>query len=577
MLITRKLSSIIRKTKKNGDFACNIALKLCKVVKNSPQETAEKILNEIILPTEIQKSEFAHPGFINFYLGIDYLTSRIQALINQQNIDLSSEANKTQKIIVEYSQPNIAKPLGVHHLLSTIIGQSLYNIHKSLGYDTISINHIGDWGTQFGKLIYAYRTWGDKDEIEKDPINELLKLYIKFHSESDKDPDLDDKGREEFKKLEDGDQENLKLLKWITEVSLKDVQKTYDLLGGIHFDHVQGESFYEKLMQPIIDNGIKKKIFTEGEKGALVVNYPDEKLPTCLVRKSDGATLYFTRDLATIRYRTDEWNPKKILYVIDTAQSLYMRQVFKAADMLWGKDNLPERTHVEFGRMSFPEGKMSTRKGTVILLFDFLKEAIEKAKDIVKEKNPEITNAEIEKIAKVIGVGSVKYAILSQNRNTNVVFTWQKMLSLEGNSAPYLQYAYARAAGILRKASDLQKDTNPTDNTPEDASNNASVSKDTHSSTQKTITLTQPEEIDLAKQILQFQAAVERAAEEYKPNLITNYLYKLTQTFHNFYSKLPVLKSSDQERATRLALVEVTGKTLKSGLNLLGIDVLDRM
>ncbi|MBU2524043.1 arginine--tRNA ligase, partial [Patescibacteria group bacterium] len=416
--------------KKNGDFACNIALKLCKVVKNSPQETAEKILNEIILPTEIQKSEFAHPGFINFYLGIDYLTSRIQALINQQNIDLSSEANKTQKIIVEYSQPNIAKPLGVHHLLSTIIGQSLYNIHKSLGYDTISINHIGDWGTQFGKLIYAYRTWGDKDEIEKDPINELLKLYIKFHSESDKDPDLDDKGREEFKKLEDGDQENLKLLKWITEVSLKDVQKTYDLLGGIHFDHVQGESFYEKLMQPIIDNGIKKKIFTEGEKGALVVNYADEKLPTCLVRKSDGATLYFTRDLATIRYRTDEWNPKKILYVIDTAQSLYMRQVFKAADMLWGKENLPERTHVEFGRMSFPEGKMSTRKGTVILLFDFLKEAIEKAKDIVKEKNPEITNAEIEKIAKVIGVGSVKYAILSQNRNTNVVFTWQKMLSL---------------------------------------------------------------------------------------------------------------------------------------------------
>lgn len=534
------------KEEKFGDIATNIALKLCKLIKKSPQEVAENIIKKIQLPEPIQKADFAHPGFINFTIKTDYLTSQIDALVSQQTVSLNLH---DETVIVEFSQPNVAKPLGVHHLLSTIIGQSIYNIYKKLGYNAVGINYIGDWGTQFGKLMYAYKNWGDKETIEKDPIPELLKLYVKFHDEAEKNPELEDGGRAEFKKLEDGDPENQQLLKWITDESLKDVQKTYDLLGNIHFDLIQGEAFYKDFMQPIVDEGIKKGIFTKGENDALIVEFEDEKLPTCLVQKSDGASLYFTRDMAVIRYRTDHWKPKKLIYVIDIAQSLYMKQVYETARMLWGADTLPELMHVEFGRMRFPEGKMSTRKGTVILLNDLLLEAISRAKNIVQEKNPDLSDEEIEKIAHIVGTGAVKYSVLSQNRQTNVVFTWDKMLSLDGNSAPYLQYAYARARSILRKTETTYQG--------------------------KEITLNNDEEIALTRKLMRFEEIVERAAEEYRPNTIAQYLFEVTQSFHHFYTKHQVIGS--EEEVSRLNLVDATTVVLKEGLSLLGIDVVERM
>lgn len=532
-----------------GDFSSNLALKACKVVKLSPEQCAKKIIENLVLPEGLSKVEFAAPGFINFHLNADYLINRIEALVNQQNL-LNTESNHKKTVIVEYSQPNIAKPLGVHHLLSTIIGQCIYNTYKNLGYNTVGINYIGDWGTQFGKLIYAYKSWGNDEEISKDPINELLKLYVKFHEEAEKDDSLNDKGRAEFKKLEDGDVENRRLLDWIKIESLKDVQKTYDLLGGISFDLIQGEAYYEKLMEPIIQEGIQKGIFVEGEKGALVVNFADNKIPTCLVRKADGATLYFTRDLAVIKHRTENWQPEKIIYVVDIAQELHLRQVFETVKMLWGQSYLPELKHVEFGRMSFPEGKMSTRKGTVILLQDFLLEAIERAKQIVKEKNPELDSEAIENIAKIVGTGAVKYAVLSQNRTTNIVFTWDKMLSLEGNSAPYIQYAFSRANSILAKIEENIKGE---------------------------YKLIEEQEIKIARLLAKFPRVIKQSAEEYKPNIIANYLYELTQSFHAFYVNCPVIKSSGNTKYTRMQILKSVCEVLKTGLSLLGIQVSERM
>lgn len=542
----------------HGDFASSLPLKCCKLVNTTPLDFATRLLADLPPCSVLEKAEFAAPGFINFTLHRDYLISRLKRLVNQQAA-LFDPVRAQETVIVEYSQPNIAKPLGVHHLLSTIIGQSIANTYRSLGAKVVAINYIGDWGTQFGKLIYAYKTWGERELIDRDPIPELLKLYVKFHAEAETNPAIENYGRAEFKKLEDGDPENRALLHWIKEESLKDVQKTYDLLGGVRFDLIQGEAYYEKLLAPVIAEGLKNGVFTEGEGGALVVNFPNGELPTCLVRKSDGASLYFTRDLAVIQHRIAEWAPDRMVYVVDTAQSLYLRQVFATGRLLWG-ENLPLLQHVEFGRMSFPEGRMSTRKGTVILLHDFLLEAVAKARAVVQGKNPDLAAEEVEKIARAVGVGAVKYSVLSQNRATNIVFSWEKMLSLEGNSAPYLQYAYARAQSLLQKASA------------------DSVTEDTAAPAQaKPILLEAETEIAIARHLARFQRVVEQSARDYKPNLIANYLYELTQSFHSFYARCPVLSSTGDTLRTRICLVRAVARVLKTGLELLGIEVHERM
>jgi len=573
----------------HGDYATSIALKIASKVKANPREVAEELVKAIKKPDFIEKMEIAGPGFINFYLSDEALEENIKEILKKGDEYGESKVGKKKTVIVEYSQPNIAKPLGVHHLLSTIIGQSLYEIYKNRGFTTISINHIGDWGTQFGKLIYAYKKWGDKEAVEKDPIPELLKLYVKYHDEAERDEALDQKGRDEFKKLEDGDEENRKLWKWVVDVSMKDAQITYDKLGGITFDFTLGESFYEDKMQTIIDEGIKKGIFTEGENGSLIVKFDDPNMAPLVIRKSDGATLYSTRDLATYKYRLEKWDPSKILYVVDVAQSLYFKQLFATAKFLgW---DYTKGKHVEFGRMQLPEGGMSTRKGNVILLNAVLDEAVKRAEKIIEEKNP--TLADKQNAARAIGISAVKYNVLSQNRTSDITFEWDKMLSFESNSAAYLQYTYARARSILRKVKTLtdagirgmapkkkrkakqpEKEQFSLFEAIEHVKNGGDLSKDI---------LPDPEgaeekENTLLRVLSKFSEQIAMAAEECKPNVIANYLYDLAQKFNSFYNAVPVAKADTEEKfERRIEIVKAASQVLKNGLTLMQVEVLEEM
>ena len=534
----------------HGDYASNIAMQLTKKVGIPPRKVAEKILENFKQNELIKSTEIAGPGFINIHLKEEALNFELEKVLKEGDLYGSTKMGKGKNIVMDYSSPNIAKPLGVHHLLSTVIGQSLNDIYTKLGFNVVAINHIGDWGTQFGKLICAYKKWGDRATIEANPIAELLKLYVKFHNEAEKDSSLEDKGRLEFKNFEEGDKENHKLWEWFVEESMKDLQKTYDNLGGIHFDHVMGESFYQDKMAAILERGKKEGLIVEGEEGAQVIHFEDENIATVPVQKKDGATLYITRDLATMKYRIDTWKPVRSLYVVDSAQSMHFKQLFDASRRL----NLcnDEPVHISFGRMSMKDGKMSTRKGNVVLLDDVLIEAVERAMKLIEEKSAGLKDTE--NVARVVGIGAIKYNILSQNRNTNIVFDWEKMLSFEGNNAPYLQYAYARAKSILRRA---EEDTGEGMHEPENAD------KLTH---------------NLMRMFPKFTEQIASAASEYKPNIVSNYIYDLAQKFNSFYNTVPVLRASNPElKAERLKIVEASAQILKNGLALLGVKVVEEM
>ncbi len=544
-----------------GEYSTNAAMILAKEKKENPQNIAKKIIEQMPDTDFIKSLEIAGPGFINIKLKDDYIVKKIDEVRKKGNLYGMSEAGKGETVIVEYSQPNIAKPLGVHHLLSTIIGQSIFNIYQSLGFKAVAINHIGDWGTQFGKLIVAYKKWGDKKKVEENPIPEMLNLYVKFHEEAEKDAALEDEARLTFKKLEDGDREIQSLWQFCVTESMKDVQKTYDLLGGIHFDHIQGESFYSDKMEEVIKEGKKKKIFVHGEEGALIVKFKNEKYPPYLIQKSDGATLYSTRDLATIKYRVKTWNPYKILYVVDVAQTLHFQQLFETTQRLgWVKDE--RLIHIIFGRMRFKDAKMSTRKGNIVLLDEVLRKSIKKARKIVEEKNPDLSKKEKEEVARKVGIGSVKYSILQQNRLSDMVFDWEKILSLEGNSAPYLQYTYARYRSISRRVAEAN------DGDQKEQLNLCASPKE----------FTDPKERKLAVYLIKYPEIVNHAGFTYKPNIVCNYLYDLTQICNAFYNACPVIRAETiGARTIRLALIEATTIVLKNGLNLLGIEVPERM
>ncbi|MBI4235094.1 arginine--tRNA ligase [Candidatus Peregrinibacteria bacterium] len=541
-------------SKDHGDYASNIAMRLAKELQKSPQKVAQNIIENIGENDLLKKVEIAGPGFINFHLSEKTLNKEIEKILTQkESYGKIPEDLSTRTVIVEYSQPNIAKPLGVHHLLSTIIGQSIYNIYKFLGFNAISINHIGDWGTQFGKLIYAYKTWGDKKTVEKDPIAQLLKLYVRFHDEAEKNPELEDKARHEFKIFEDGDKENHELWQWFVDESMKEINKTYDLLGGIHFDYTTGESFYEDKMPAILEEGKEKGIIVEGEEGAYVINFDDPNIPTVPVQKKDGATLYITRDFATLKYRLEHFKPEKIIYVVDTAQTLHFKQIFAAAKK-FGWD-YTKAVHVSFGRMQMKDAKMSTRKGNIVLLDDVINEGIKKATEIIREKSPDLK--EKDKVAKAVGIGAIKYNVLHQNRTTDITFDWDKMLAIEGNSAPYLQYTYARCRSILRKADEKQQ-------------SNDAVGKNL-----------KPEEEKLIQSLIvlfpKFKEQLIISAQEYKPNLLSNYLFELAQKFNSFYNSIPVLKANPKDREKLLKIVEATSQILRNGLTLLGVEVIEEM
>lgn len=535
----------------HGDYACAVAMRLSKELEENPREIASKIVQNIEKNSLVEKVDIAGPGFINLTITNEAYSECLGQLMKEiASEKFGRKEKETEKIIVEYSQPNIAKPLGVHHLLSTIIGQSLANILRFRNYKVTSINYLGDWGTQFGKLIYAYKKWGKKDIIEKNPIPELLKLYVQFHEEAEKNEKLEDFGREEFKKLEGGDKENTKLWEWVRDISLKDIEKTYRKLGGIHFDHYWGEEHVREKTEDVIEDGKKKGLLKEGEEGALMVFFPDEKLPPYMIQKKDGTTLYSTRDLATIREREKMVGNGRILYIVDVAQKLHFEQMFETARLL-GYVKKSHPIHVIFGRMEFPEGGMSTRKGKVVLLDSVIDEAVKRAAAKIEEHKSPLLKEEKNTLAEMIGIGAIKYNVLSQNRLKNYTFVWDNMLSFEGNSAPYLQYAFTRTQSLIRKS------TEKLSCKPE---------------------ITKPEEKNLLKEILKFNASLDITLEEYKPNLLCGYLFELAQKFSLLYNNLSILSAENAvERRTRLMLTEAVAYVLKTGLDLLGIQVPEKM
>ncbi|MCL5970059.1 MAG: arginine--tRNA ligase [Patescibacteria group bacterium] len=531
-----------------GDYATNAAMKIAKKAGQNPLEVAKKIAEKIKL-AEVEKIEPVAPGFINFYLSKDFLFNSLKEIQKEGKDFGHSDLGKNKTIVIDYSHPNIAKPIGVHHLLTTLIGESIKRTYQFLGYKTIADNFLGDWGTQFGKTIYAFKTWGDKKIVEKDPVNELLKLYVKFHEEAEKHPELDDKAREEFKKLEEGDKENTNLWKWMREESLRELKEVYKTLD-VSFDYYNGEAFYNDKTPEVFDILNKKGLLKAGEEGAKIVDLEKDKLGVALIQKKDEATLYLTRDLAALKYRTQNFKPEKILYVVENRQTFHLAQLFKISELA-GILNGIKPVHVKFGTMRFPDETMSTRKGKVVFLWSVLEEATKKALTIIQEKNPDLKDKE--KVAEMVGIGAVKYAILSQNRLTQVKFTWDKMLNLEGNSGPYVMYSYARAKSILRKA-----------DAKEFRIQNLEFSLE-------------KEEEALLKKLYTFPEVIERAAEEYDPNIIANFVYNLSQDFNAFYNKLPVLKADESIKGLRLKLVEATAQVVKNSMKLLSIDLPEEM
>ena len=540
------------KTLEHGHFATNAALLIAGKVGKRPRDTAETIAKQLDDPI-FTKVDVADPGFVNIWLEQNFCSKICQELVEDLNSYLRDELNieSGKTMVIDYSHPNIAKPMGVHHLLSTIIGDSIKKIYQKMGYKVIADNFIGDMGTQFGKLIHAIKTWGNLDEIEKNPIQKLLELYVQFHFEADKEVELDDEARAEYKKFEEGDPENRELWKKIVKWSLMEIQPIYDCLG-VKFDYMNGESFYEDRMQAILDDGRKKGVIVDGERGAWIIKPDDPNDVPILVRKSDGATLYITRDMARIQYWEKEWHPDLMVNVVDSAQEFYFRQLFEAAQKL----NLTtaRNIHVSFGRMQFEEGGMSTREGKIIMLNEVLDEAEQRAFKLAKEKGLDLTEEQQKELARIMGVGSIKYNILHQNRISNITFDWDKMLSFEGNSAPYLMYTIARAKSILRKGGIDLSDVEKFD-----------------------LVLSDNLETQVVLDLMMYPDVLKRAYEEFKPNHIANFLYLLAQNFNTLYNALPVLKVEESIRNSRLLLTGAAITVMEDAFRLLGLEVPEKM
>lgn len=529
----------------HGDVATPIAMQVAKKTGVNPREVADALVVALQDVHEVEKVEVAGPGFVNVWLTPEAL---ITALGETRTACTQRVKNTEDPVIVEYSQPNIAKPLGVHHILSTVIGQSIANIYRHRGYETISINHLGDWGTQFGKLAVALEKWGDKPVTECS-LDDLLALYVQFHEEVEHDSTLEDQGREAFRKLEEGDSALRAFWEAVVAITMGEMESLYERLH-VSFDHTHGESFYEDKMQSIIEEGKTKGVFTKGEQGALIVEFDeDSNLPPAIVVKADGATIYLTRDLATISYRISTWKPQSILYVVDVAQSLYFRQLFATVEKLgW---NLPHLEHIVFGRMRFADKSMSTRKGNIVKLEDVLDEAVRRAGEVIAEHGDKIQTDDPEGLAAMMGQGAVVYGVLSQNRKMDIVFDWDKVLSFEGNSAPYLQYTHARARSVVEKAGEFS--------TPQD------------------IDTLSDKERQLLNTLLRYDRVLEDARKSAMPHVLANFLYELCQDYNSFYAGEPILKAEEPARNFRIFLTDLTATVLKSGAELLTISVPDRM
>ncbi len=546
--------NIENSTKKEfGDFQTNFAMMNSKAIGKNPREIATTLVENFKENDLIEKLEIAGPGFINIHLKNNFLNNEVKKIDNEK-YDFSF-LNVDETVIIDYSSPNIAKRMHIGHLRSTIIGDAIKRILDFIGFKTISDNHIGDWGTQFGKLIVAYNKWLDKEAYEADPIGELERIYVLFSDEAKKEPTLEDVARNELRKLQMGDEQNNKLWKEFIEISLKEYNKVYDRLG-VKFDHYFGESFYNDMMPDVLEE-LKEKNIAREDQGALVVFFEEDKLPPALVQKKDGSFLYATSDLATIKFRKNELNVDKAVYVTDERQQNHFKQVFEISEMLGAPYNY-EKSHVYFGIMRFGDGMIfSSRSGNIIRLVDLLDEAKKQVKSVIDEKNPNIPEDEKEKIAEIVGTGAIKYFDLSQNRTSDILFTWDKVLSFEGNTGPYLQYTYARIQSILRKL----KEENIS------VKNNDIILDDMFDI-----------ERELAVALLRFPQTVVKSYETYRPNIIADYLFDTAKLFNNFYNSKSILKETDKKvMDARILLAQKTASILKQGLNLLGIETVDRM
>lgn len=543
-----KIESLIEIPPKSdmGDFAFP-CFQLAKVMKKAPNMIAKDIA-DVINKDGFEKVESLGP-YINFFMDkVKFSESIVNEILSEKDSYGSSKIGDGKRYLVEYSSPNIAKPFHVGHLFTTAIGNALYKMLKFEGYDTVRINHLGDWGTQFGKLISAYKRWGNEEAIEKSPITELLRIYVKFHDEAEKNPSLEDEGRMYFKKLEEGDNEAVELWKRFKDLSLKEFNNIYSILG-VDFDSWAGESFYNNKMDIVVKELEEKNVLTDSN-GAKVVMLDEYNMPPCIVVKSDGASIYATRDLAAAMYRKKHYNFDKCIYVVGKDQILHFKQVFKTLELAghtWAKDCV----HIPFGLVKFADRKLSTRKGNVVLLEELLKEAVAKTLETINVKNPELKEKEM--VAKKIGIGAVLFTYLKNSREKDIVFDWDEMLSFEGETGPYVQYSYARAKSILRKAEGINGD--------------ADFSK-----------LTSKEEFELTKVLEGFNKAILLAIDRLEPSVVTRYTIEVAKAFNKFYNAHSVLNLEDTGlKVARLKLIEATAQVIKNSLNLIGINVVEEM
>ena len=533
-----------------GDYQTNAALVLGKQRGESPRVVAEKILDTLDVVDLCQPPSVAGAGFINFKLRAETVAKAVLELFADERLGVA-KSESPKKIVIDFGSPNVAKPMHVGHIRSIALGDALARVASFLGHDVIRDNHVGDWGTQFGMVIWAWKNLLDRNAIQRDPLAEIARIYKETNARSAADPAVREACRQELVKLQAGDKENLEIWKECVALSMHDFEHVYELLD-IHYDIQCGESFYNDKLPAVVDRLLKSKI-AEISEGAVVVFFPE--VPEladkpCIIRKKDGGFNYATSDIATVDYRVSELKRDTLWYVVGAPQTLHFKEIFEIARREGHKSDL---RHIPFGNVLGEDRKlMKTRSGENVPLRQLLEEASSRARKIVDEKNPDLGEEEKTEIARIIGIGAVKYADLSQYRMTDYVFSWDKMLALQGNTAPYLQNAYVRVRSIFRKANQAA---------PEVAE----------------LVLGEVAEIDLARKLYQFAETVPQVLNDFRPNILANYLFELANAFHGFYEACPVLKSDEPARSSRLALCHLTGRVLQRGLGLLGIKVPEKM
>lgn len=558
-LLTAQLEGITRDTlaelieyppnPQMGDLSLP-CFRLSKQLRKSPQAIAEELKANWQEHPEFGQAD-AVSGYFNVFLNKQWFASQVLGeVLDKKDRYGSQNIGQGRNVVIDFSSPNIAKTFHIGHLRSTVIGNALYKIFEFLGYNSVGVNHLGDWGTQFGKLIVAYKMFGDKSAVEEEGIAELQRIYVKFHDEADEKPELEDEARAWFVKLEQGDAEAQELWRWFVDISLKEFEKMYDLLG-VKFDSYMGESAYVDKVPGVIEELQEKKLLEEDE-GATIVRLDAFDMPPVLIFKKDGSTLYHTRDIAAALYRKKTYDFEKCVYVTDAGQGLHFKQWFKVIEMM-GYDWAPELQHVPFGKVSLEGAKLSTRKGNVIHLEELLGKAIEKTREIIEQKNPSMPNKD--EVARKVGVGAIVFNDLSNNRIKDIVFSWEEALNFEGETGPYVQYTHARASRVLRKSNDGVSDAFTA--SPEQLN---------------TGHLENAEAQAALKELYLFKERVEQAMHKLEPSIISRYLVDLAQRFNHFYHECPILVDDAELRAARLALVKSVQITLRNGLALIGLD-----